>query len=473
VAKNGQITLIPYRFEPRHGDPADAEWGTLTVPENRRGKDSNPVTLAFVRFPATTADPGHPIVYLASGPGESGIEAARGGHYPIFMALREVADVIALDQRGTGASLPSLRCEAEGAWRLPLDRPVGREEALAIALDQSRVCAARLRDDGIDLDGYNAVENADDIDDLRTALGAEKLDLWGMSYGTHLALATLRRHAGRIGRCVLGGAEGPDHTYKLPSIIQRQLENIGDLVRVDPVWGGRISDFVALVEFVLEGLELEPATVEIRNPYNGHTVRAGIGRFEVEYMTAVGLADTRIIALLPSWYQAMSNGDYSMIARESLLSKYLLLLKRGLGRNAMSLLMDCASGATQERWERIEREAADTVLGRTVDFPFPEIGEAWGRPDLGDEYRAPVRADNPVLFLSGSLDCRTPLDNVVEVLSGLPQGQYSIVLGAGHADVFLSCPEVEALIAGFFRGKELDARIYTADPPFRFQYSAR
>ena len=87
----------------------DAEWGTLTVPENRRRSDSNPVELSFVRFPATTPDPGHAVLFLAGGPGESGIQSARGGHFSIFMALREVSDVIALDQRGTGASRRSLR----------------------------------------------------------------------------------------------------------------------------------------------------------------------------------------------------------------------------------------------------------------------------------------------------------------------------------------------------------------------------
>jgi len=132
----------------------------------------------------------------------------------------------------------------------------------------------------------------------------------------------------------------------------------------------------------------------------------------------------------------------------------------------MGVLMDCASGATSERWERIEREARDAVLGRTIDFPFPEIGEAWGNPDLGDGFRSPVRADNPVLFFSGSLDCRTPLENIREVTERLPNSETIVVEGAGHMDLFPSCPGAGEIMSRFLRGEGVDTRPKTALRPF-------
>ena len=461
----GRLELEPYRFRPRRGDPVEAEWGRLTVPENRRRSDSNPIELSFVRFPATTSDPGHPILFLAGGPGESGVQFARGGHFALFMALRGVADVIALDQRGTGASRPSLRCEAAEPW-LPADRPADRAEVLEIALQQSRACAGVLRDRGIDLTGYNTIESADDVDELRSALGANKLHLWGMSYGTHLAFAVLKRHGARIGRCILGGAEGPDHTYKLPSVIQRQLEHVGHLCAGHPVWNKRLPDFISTVQEVLEWLARKPVMVEFPDPAGGGSTTFGMGRFDVEYATAAGMADTRLLSLLPAWYEGMSRGDFSLPAREPLLEKYLRLLKRGLVRNAMGVLMDCASGATNERWKRIVREARETVLGRTIDFPLPEISEAWGNPDLGDGYRSAVRADNPVLFFSGSLDCRTPVENIREVTGRLFNSETIVVEGAGHMDVFLSCPDTGEIMSQFLRGEGVDAQPRMALVPF-------
>ena len=84
----------------------------------------------------------------------------------------------------------------------------------------------------------------------------------------------------------------------------------------------------------------------------------------------------------------------------------------------MSYMMDCASGQTAARREQIAREAKGTLLEDISNFPFPEICEAWNAPDLGDEFRAPLRSDVPVLFISGTLDARTPISNAEEYSKG-------------------------------------------------------
>src|SRR5215510_11785865 len=104
----GTLNLKPYTFENDKKEKVDAEFGTLLVPENRSNPESNLIELAFVRFKSTAKNPGPPIVYLAGGPGGSGIFTAKGSRFPLFMAFREIADVIAFDQRGTGFSKPNL-----------------------------------------------------------------------------------------------------------------------------------------------------------------------------------------------------------------------------------------------------------------------------------------------------------------------------------------------------------------------------
>ena len=106
--KAGTLKIKPYSFENSKGEKTPAEFGTLLVPEKRSDPQSNLIELAFVRFRSTAQNPGPPIVYLAGGPGGSGIGAANGSRFPLFMALREIADVIAFDQRGTGYSKPNL-----------------------------------------------------------------------------------------------------------------------------------------------------------------------------------------------------------------------------------------------------------------------------------------------------------------------------------------------------------------------------
>src|SRR5918997_754913 len=126
--KAGTLKIKPYTFENSKGEKVPAEFGTLLVPENRSDPQSNLIELAFVRFKSTAKNPGPPIVYLAGGPGGSGIGTATGSRFPLFMALREIADVIAFDQRGTGHSKPNLGCFNRLA--LPRDVAPTREAAI-------------------------------------------------------------------------------------------------------------------------------------------------------------------------------------------------------------------------------------------------------------------------------------------------------------------------------------------------------
>ena len=117
--KAGTLKTKPYTFENSKGEKVAAEFGTLLVPEKRSDPNSNLIELAFVRFKSTAKNPGPPIVYLAGGPGGSGIFTAKGSRFPLFMALREIGDVIAFDQRGTGFSKPNLGCYER--LSIPLD----------------------------------------------------------------------------------------------------------------------------------------------------------------------------------------------------------------------------------------------------------------------------------------------------------------------------------------------------------------
>ena len=96
---NENLTIEPHVFENSKKEKVNAEFGRLKVPENRSGKKGNMIELAFVRFKSTSKNPGSPIVYLAGGPGGSGIQSAKYSRFKLFMAMRQFGDVIALDQR--------------------------------------------------------------------------------------------------------------------------------------------------------------------------------------------------------------------------------------------------------------------------------------------------------------------------------------------------------------------------------------
>jgi pimeloyl-ACP methyl ester carboxylesterase len=452
-SKAGELKLEPITFEAPNQKPVGAERGWLTVPENRQNPNSRLIQITFARFPSTAAKPGAPIVYLAGGPGGSGIGAAQSGRFPLFMALREVADVIALDQRGTGQAKPTLPCVAR--LDAPLDKPGDAAEILRQMQEKSAACADYWRAQGADLAGYNTNESADDLADLRRALGAPKISLWGISYGTHLALATLKRHGAIIDRAILAGVEGPDHTYKLPSNLQLQLEAIAREVKADPTLSRQIPDFPALVKSVFDALDQKPAEAEVTDPQTKQKVKLVIGKFDLQWLTASGMGDAGAIRQLPAAFYEMSRGDFSRLAPFLLSAR-----RRGLG-SAMPFMMDCASGATPQRLARIAREEKTALLGATIDFPFPGVCSAWGNPDAGPQFRAPVKTNVPTLFISGTLDGRTPPSNAEEVRQGFANSHHLIIERAAHSDdLFLSSPQILTAMKAFLQGeKNLTPRI--------------
>jgi pimeloyl-ACP methyl ester carboxylesterase len=456
--KAGGLKLKPYTFETNNKkEKVDAEFGTLFVPENRSDPESNLIELAFVRFKSTAKNPGPPIVYLAGGPGGSGIGAARGSRFPLFMALREIADVIAFDQRGTGFSKPNITCLNRLA--LPLDVAPTREAAIKELRQNAEDCAFYWHNvQRVDLTGYNSNESADDLEDLRNALGANQISLWSISYGTHLAFATMRRHPKSIYRAILAGTEGPDHTYKLPSNIQKHLEDLAAVIKADPVIGKEIPDFLGLMKSVFDRLDARPETVEITDPRTKLKVKVIVNKFVLQFIVAnnIGTTDT---ARFPALFYRASKGDFTNPAQV-----WLNQSRSEIG-SAMSYMMDCASGQTAARRELIEREANNTLLGDLFNFPFPDICTVWKAPDLGDGFRAPLRSDVPVLFISGTLDARTPISNAEEYRKGFTNSTHIIIEGAVHSDpLFLSSPKIKEGMLEFLRGQPVTNTKITATP---------
>jgi pimeloyl-ACP methyl ester carboxylesterase/catechol 2,3-dioxygenase-like lactoylglutathione lyase family enzyme len=457
----GGITFEPIVLTTPDGRKVDAELGRLTVAENREKPAGKSVELAFVRLKSTASKPGPPIVYLAGGPGGSGVAEAKGNSLPLFLALRELGDVIALDQRGTGLSRPELTCL--GAWFSPLNRPSDPQQILTDAKERSATCTRKLRDAGIDLASYNTNESADDLEDLRQALGAPKIRLLALSYGTHLALAAIRRHEGSLQSAVLAGVEGPDQMLRLPGTLEKQLEGIGQLIKADPEVGAALPALPATLRSLLSRLEEQPVTVEVDNPLNNRKAQVTVGKFDLQWMTAQALSNREGIRKLPAKILALRKGDFRP------LGEFAIAARRGWLGSALPYAMQCASGASPERLERIRREEPQALLGEAMDFPFPQICEAWGVPDLGPAFRAPVHSNLPALFISGSLDTRAPAGDGEEVRKNFPHGAHLSIEGAGHGDdLLLSSPEIGRIVLRFLSGQAVtDTRIALA--PLKFE----
>ena len=442
------------------GGKVMAETGWLKVPENRSKPSSNTLELAVVRFKSKTSNPGSPIIYLAGGPGG----AATGEAYiagELFAQLQQTHDIILMDQRGTGRSKPSVTWAAPAS--IPPDSFLSVEKAAEMLRERHQQAIAAFKRRGIDLTGYNSVESADDLNDLRLALGVEKISLVGFSYGTHLGLATIRRHAAHLDSVALLGTEGPNHTLKLPSTYDAQLRKLSDLAAQDPKVKEKVPDLVALLKRIFSKLEKQPITLRVQDARTKQPVDVLIGKFGLQMIIRMDVGDGNDFPEFPALFYTIDQGDYS------LLKKYVEKRYNQFGRgvSGMNVMMDLFSGVTAERLAQIKRETPHSLLSDAVNFPDPFIDEVWGNHDLGDAYRSPIITNTRTLFISGSLDSNTPPYQAEEVRWGFSNGTHIIIEYAGHEDT-LPNKQVQAAILDFLSGKDVShLRISLGKPKFK------
>jgi pimeloyl-ACP methyl ester carboxylesterase len=202
-------------FEGRIPADLSAECGLLTVPENRAEpmRKGNRVVLPVVVIKASSPDPApDPLVMLSGGPGDGGIESfvASGlSEYPLA-ELAANRDVILLDQRGTGDAEPGLFCpEVYDAFHTVFESTAPKIEELDTVHNAYAACIDRLRAEGVDMSVYNNYHSAKDLRDLRRALGIERWNVYGQSYGTMLALELMRQEPWRLRSAMLDSSFPP------------------------------------------------------------------------------------------------------------------------------------------------------------------------------------------------------------------------------------------------------------------------
>jgi pimeloyl-ACP methyl ester carboxylesterase len=428
-----------------------ADLGRIRVPENRASGSAREIELAFVRIPALSpsASSKPPIVWLAGGPGESGIADLDTPALRLFLELRRVADVVVLDQRGTGLSVPRLDCP--GGFSFAADSVLDRARALAALEAAARACSQRWRAEGVDLSAYNARESAEDLEDLRVALGASRLQLLAGSWGTHLALAALRAHEDRFERAVLLGVAGPDHLRTRPSDLDAELASVARLFSAGRQAAG--GDLLGTLREVRERLASRPAKVSLRLT-DGSAVEVLVGRFELDWYVRSLLSSRDEIAHLPALLAAMGGGDFRELAAVS------ARWRSSPAPSAARFAGRCASGASAERVTQIDREHDFAALSDALDFAEQRVCRAWGVEPLPDEFRAPVRSRVVTLLVSGSLDGTTPESNAAEVLRGLPRASQLFIEGGAHGLLAFEDPASRAAVVRFFE---------TGDAPRRRQ----
>lgn len=433
------------------GQKVAAFAGSIQVPENRAKPNSRAIPLKYVRFPATGKQTGSPIIYLAGGPGGSGISTAQYPRFrfPLFMALREFGDVIALDQRGTGAS--DITPECVSSQKLPMTSLLTDNDVETIYKNAAKECVAFWTQQGVDVWGYTTKESVRDLDDLRRHFKVDKITLWGISYGSHLALASLKYIPSHIDKLLIASAEGLDQTVKYPAQTDEYFERLQQAINQQPDAAKAYPDIKQLMRRVHAQLEKQPLAVSIPQKDGSHSELL-FQRGHLQGLASAMIADPgRAVPILLRLYQTLDQGITEVL---------LEMLQRGyinddpISFKVMSFAMDIASGISPQRLELVNQQAKTSILGKALNFPMPQLNGVIEGLDLGEEFRAFPHSKVPTLLLTGTLDGRTYIQSQQEATQGLTNLTQVMVVNAGH-NLFMASPQVTEVIKSFLRGEKI------------------
>lgn len=455
----GELTLEPYSFRTYDGIEHPAELGHLWVRENRHDPSGNLIQIAFIRLKSTAPKPRSPVVFLPGGPGIPATTLARVPvYYELFQKLQSISDVILPDQRGIGLSSPNTQCPAAPAP--PTDVFATESNFQNALIAQVRACADYWRAQNTDLKSFTTEASADDLDDLRQALGAERLSLIAHSYGSSLAIEAVKRHGDHLDRVVLTGVEGPGHALQMALAFDFALRKLSLLAATSPKVHTAFPDTYREFQNVLDRLSHEPLAVHIQSGPTRQPIDVNVGPFILQFAVKSMLPNGRKADHIPALVYSLANGD------TSLLTGIVQDLYDGLtsGSTAMEFAVMCSDGWFAARRQLAEEQASHSVFGDASFFQLdPRLCNALSAaPPVLDSLR-PVWSPVTALLVNGTLDSNTPLYQAEEVLAGLPNGESVTVENGFHET--LPSPDIQAVVVEFLGGTDSGRRIIQFAPP--------
>lgn len=436
TAVNRRVTLSPCQIPDVEGE---ARCGTYEAYENRRAKRGRRIALKIVVLPALNPRPAPDALFILSGgPGTAATENA-DFFARTFAAVRRDRNIVLVDQRGTGSSNP-LDCD------LRVGSGLKRYFGDLYPIDAVRRCRAQL-ERRADLRLYTTPIAMDDLDEVRAALGYERINIFGTSYGTRAALVYMRRYPNRVRSVILKGVVPT--AYILPHAIardaQRSLDRLFADCAADETCRRAFPNLRQEFQTVLSRLDRGPARANLSDPSTGAVEQIEISRGVLATTLRSLLQGVPTTSQVPMLIHRAYENDFEPFARSA------LNLRRSIAdlfSHGMFLSVICAEDIPVTNPEVIAREGKGTFLGDYYARQVMQACEVWRRGDRPRRYSQPVHSNIPVLLISGHLDPATPPSGAEETARRLPNSLHIAIRNGSHSYAGLS-PCVDNIMAIF------------------------
>lgn len=434
--------------------------GFLSVPESRTRNSERELELAVMILKARSDIPlADPILFLQGGPGGAALSTIEMWQ---DLPWRDSRDIILLDQRGTGYSLPNLKCPE-----------IYQEFDIALGVTS---CRNRLLREGHDLRAFNSVEDAADVADLRTALGIESFNLYGVSYGTRLALTVMRDHPGAIRSVVLDSTYPPqvNRLVEFGGNFDRALSRVFDACLESETCSQAFPDleqtFLTTIEdfndLALELDELDGLTLtgsDLLGLYFQSMYSEAVIPNIPYSMTKLAEDDFWSAVLLLSGVvsgEEVDSGNANVLAVFRVIRELFKWFWREVQAEGVYFSTECQEDVPFQTLQEVlgQAETLQPVIGQFVEDTGRDqfsMCRAWRVPPAGEVESQAVTSDIPTLVLAGSFDPITPPSWGKRAAKTLPNSYFFEFPNAAHG-VFLSgdCP-VE-MVEAFLKNPDVD-----------------
>ena len=459
-----------FKLEPCNLPPLGdgALCGKFEVYENRETKTGRKLGLSVVVLPSTAAKPAPDALFVfEGGPGAGAADRAKSGFRKAFYAkIRKERAVVLVDQRGTGSS-NRLDCSVYAE-----KNDMASYFAPPFSVERVRACVQNLGQTA-DLSLYTSSIAMDDIDDIRAALGYDRIDLYGASYGSTAALVYLHRHGDHVRAAAIEAVCPPDYKLPLPfsKTVQAALQRTLDDCAANPRCNGAFPNLKSELDDVIGKLDKEPASVTTGNPLTGQRVDLKMTRFGFVEGMRLLLYDPQTAGLVPMFIHQAHNGDFAQF------SVFSYLALSGVSRilaGGMSLSVLCAEDVPFITDKEAQTETAGTYYG---DFRLKRAIEAckeWPRGKIPADFRDPIKSNSPILILSGDMDPVTPPAVAARLVPNLPNSRQIVGHNWGHGAVSECAEELVSKFLTDGSAKSLDAGCVERSrrPPFSIGFFA-
>lgn len=419
------------------GDLLGARCAYMQVPEDPAHPEGRQIRLRIALATANNVNPASdPVFFLAGGPGQSAVEA-----YPQiaagFARVLEKRHLLMVDQRGTGDSNP-LKCEGKAGESAYSADDDSAEAQIAFV----RGCLKSLADRA-DPRFYTTTVAVTDLDRVRAAIGAEKINLIGVSYGTRVAQVYLRQYPERVRSVVLDGVVPPDLVLgnDFARNLDSAIQGIFERCRKDTDCHAAFIDPAADLKALLGELHEHTLRVDYRDPKSGESISEDMTAADVVSVVRLFAYAPETAALLPlALHEAVNGQPQALLAQSRLitgdLSEQIM--------HAMQMAVLCSEDAA---FFVARAEDAATVMGNEFLDTLRTQCSVWPKGERpADFYAAPLSAV-PTLLLSGEFDPVTPPRYGDATLQHFSKGRHLVVAGRGHNVMAAGC--VPRLLAQF------------------------